>query len=95
MPETEMQQALARIYSLPTREELAQIISQYVTKEVFRLEIEGLRKEYGMEIDSLRDEIEEMKEQPSNHRAMIAWALGIAVSGVVVLGFLASHLSWK
>lgn len=84
MPETDMQQALARIYSLPTREELAQIIAQYVTKEVFRLEI-----------DSLREEIKELKDRPANHRAAWAWALGIAVSGIAVASFLASHLSWK
>jgi hypothetical protein len=71
----------ARIYSLPTRNEFENMLSQFVTREVFNLEIKNLR-----------DELNEIKARPANSRALFVWAITIVALCVGVLSFLVQHI---
>lgn len=78
----------ARIYALPTRDELERIFSQFVTKEVFNLELDRIRKD-----------VASLQGKPENTRNRILWVITIIslLFGIFggLFGVLLPHIAWK
>jgi hypothetical protein len=71
----------ARLYALPTRDELERIFSQFVTKEVFTLELARIR-----------EDIQNLQDKPETSRNKLLWVATIGVALIGIIGFLSQHI---
>lgn len=74
----------ARIYALPTRDELERIFSNFVTKEIFNIEL-----------NRIREDIKTLQGHPEKNMGRILWAATILSIIVNIAGILFSHLIWR
>jgi hypothetical protein len=74
----------ARIYSLPTRDELQHIFDQFVTKELFK-----------SELDRMKDDIKELQGHPETKRGQILWLVTVVSLSINAVGLLLQHIIWR
>jgi hypothetical protein len=88
----------AKIYAMPTREELRDMLAQFVTREVFNIELKQMRDI----VKDMQDDIKLLQDKPENNkrtnREKIALIVSIAVAAIAIIGYIgyvSQHLAWR
>lgn len=82
----------ARIYALPTREELERILDRFVTKEVFQIELNRIRED---QIKPLKEEIDALKKQPEIKLNRTVGFVTIASLAINAVAIILAHFIWR
>lgn len=82
----------ARIYALPTREELERIFANLVTKEVFQIELNRIRED---QIKPLKEEIDALKKQPDIRLNRTIGMVTIASLTINAVAIILAHFIWR